>query len=44
MNNILELQELPSVEGSELEAPLISTLSVISPCPGWPSTWTFANC
>jgi hypothetical protein len=44
MDEILELQELPSAEGAELAMPLVSTLSIVSPCPGWPSAFTWGNC
>nr|AHB63594.1 LabA [Actinoplanes sp. NAI112] len=43
MQEILELQELPSASATE-DMPLVSTLSVSSPCPGWPSSFTWSNC
>lgn len=43
MQEILELQELPAAEATE-EMPLVSTLSVHSPCVGWPSSFTWSNC
>ncbi|WP_268249604.1 hypothetical protein [Streptomyces cinnamoneus] len=44
MNQILDMQELPSVQVGEASEALISTVSWSSPCPGWPSTFTWGNC
>lgn len=44
MNSILALQELPAADGTELEMPLVSTLSFTSPCPGLPSAFTYCRC
>ncbi|GAA2295282.1 class III lanthipeptide [Streptomyces violaceusniger] len=44
MNQILELQELPAAQDTESSEAFVSTFSVESPCPGWPSTFTWGNC
>ncbi|CAM5264210.1 hypothetical protein ACFV27_43420 [Streptomyces antimycoticus] len=44
MNQILEMQDLPSVQDGEAAEAFVSTLSIEAPCPGWPSTFTWGNC
>jgi hypothetical protein len=44
MERILDLQELPAADGAEAGLPLVSSFSVVPPCPGWPSTLTTWNC
>ncbi|MFF5161287.1 MULTISPECIES: class III lanthipeptide [unclassified Streptomyces] len=44
MNEILEMQGLPAAADGEAAEALVSTLSIESPCPGWPSTFTWGNC
>jgi len=43
MSKILEMQTLEAVSTPETTG-LVSTLSIVPPCPGWPSTVTFGNC
>lgn len=43
MEKILEFQMM-ATEIETQDGARVSTLSVISPCPGWPSAFTFGNC
>lgn len=43
MSKVLEMQMLEAVSSPETTG-LVSTLSIESPCPGWPSSFTWGNC
>ncbi|WP_269745535.1 hypothetical protein [Thermobifida cellulosilytica] len=43
MSRILGFQLLEAAAEQETTG-LVSTLSVVSPCPGWPSSFTWGNC
>jgi hypothetical protein len=43
MDKILEFQTM-ATETEVNDAARVSTFSVNSPCPGWPSAFTWSNC